>query len=119
MDLIKAGVDTKAPEYRALELKSDAFLEASANQFWSLLVVSFIQLLFPINVMLEKFFITVTKRKGSDISINFFNELILFVVVIWLIYDWNRYYGSYDPDIMFAYRQMNGYQLFSCNILWF
>jgi hypothetical protein len=69
--------------------------------------------------LLEKFFISQTKRKGSDISINFFNELILFIVVIWLIMDWNRYFGFYDPEIKFASKSMNGYQLFSCNILWF
>ena len=72
-------------------------------------MVSFIQLLFPLNILLEKFFITQTKRKGSGISINFFNELVLFAVVIWLILDWDRYYGAYDPDILFASRAMNGY----------
>ena len=106
-------------DYKELVEQSDALLEEAARQFWALLVVSFIQLLFPLNLLLDKFFIMQTKRKGSNISINFFNELILFIVVIWLIVDWDRYYGFYDSKIKFAKKDMNEYQLFSCNILWF
>ena len=43
----------------------------------------------------------------------------MFIVVIWLVFDWDRYYGLYDPEIMFIHKKMNGYQLFSTNILWF
>jgi len=82
------------------------------------MVVSFIQLLFPVNIIMEWYFTAQTKRKSSEIGINFFNELCLFLIVIWILKDWYEMNGLFNDEIPFARTEMTGNQLFTCNILW-
>jgi hypothetical protein len=66
-----------------MRTQSNLYLDNAAGALNELLVVSYIQLLFPLNQLLEWFFIHKTKRKANDLlTIEFFNELILFVVII-------------------------------------
>lgn len=50
--------------------------------------ISFIHLLFPINQFGEWFLISKTQRKASELGVNFFNELGLFLAVVYWIIDW-------------------------------
>lgn len=92
-------------------------LELAGHYFIAFLYVSFIQLLFPLNLLMDRFFIHQTKRKAPELGINFFNEATLFFIIIWLIKDSSRFYGVYDENIVFARPDMTENQLFACNIL--
>lgn len=80
---------------------------------------SLINLLFPINTLMEWFFLRQTKRKPSDLDINFFNEMILCFAsfVLYLIYF--QMHGNRDnPDNLFLEPDMTDDQVFIANILW-
>jgi len=106
LDLQKLGTTLDTEAYAALVEESDVFLAQSAEFLWNTLLVSFIHLLFPINIIMEKFFIIQTKRKATDWGINFFNQLALFIIIVWLLNDWIKYNGFIDPEIEFMHKDM-------------
>jgi hypothetical protein len=79
--------------------------------------VCFIHLLFPVNIIMEWFFLAKTNRKPSDIDVTFFNELCLFAVVINWIRDWRRFRGQFDADISYMSPDMSANQLYICNLI--
>ena len=53
-----------------------------------MLVVSLIQLLFPVNLIMEWYFTLKTNRKSPEIGVNFWNEGCLFFIVLYWIFDY-------------------------------
>ena len=51
------------------------------------LAISYLNLLFPINLFMEHILTSKTKRLAPEVSIDFYNECILFIITIWLQYD--------------------------------
>lgn len=82
-----------------------------------LLLVSLIQLLFPLNVLTEWFFLFKTKRKASGIDINFVNELTLFIAIIWILKD-RESFKAYEEEVTYSYPEMTENQQFISNIMW-
>lgn len=65
---------------------------------------------------MEWYFAFKTKRKSSEIGINFYNELILFInVVVWA--NFSQVYKVYDPEISFADEDMTPDQWLMCAII--
>lgn len=82
------------------------------------MIVSFIQLLFPISVFMERLLLFKTKRKSDLLTVNFFNELCLFLVVVWIIFDTKRF-GTFRRNNRLSYPEMDRSILFESNIIWF
>ena len=82
--------------YKTLSDQSDVQLEKAAGYLWGTIVVSWIQLLFPINVLMDTYFTIMTNRKSGGYGVNFWNELSLFVITLWLLNDWTTM-NIYDP----------------------
>ena len=61
-------------------------LDNLATNLGSVIIVSYLNLLFPLNLLMEFMFTSNTNRKKSDLSADFFNELILFIMTIWVQY---------------------------------
>lgn len=55
---------------------------------------SLVNLLFPINTLMEWFFLRQTKRKPSDLDINFFNEMTLFIASLVLYIEYFNKFGN-------------------------
>jgi hypothetical protein len=54
---------------------------------FTVLAISYLNLLFPLNLFMEHILTSKTKRLAPEVSIDFYNECILFFVTIWLQYD--------------------------------
>ena len=54
---------------------------------FTFLAISYLNLLFPINLFMEHILTSKTKRLAPEVSIDFYNECILFFVTILLQYD--------------------------------
>jgi len=72
-------------------------LAICANFLQLTMYVSFIHLLFPLNQIFEWYFTKQTNRKPTEIGVNFFNELCLFVIMIIWIRDYYGFEGE-DPE---------------------
>lgn len=81
--------------------------------------VCVIHLLFPLNYIMELFFLSKTNRKQQDVGLNFYNELCLFIIVINWFNDWTKYTGMYNPELWYAYPTMNPGQLYITNLIGF
>ena len=69
--------------YSAAELlEFQGLLDNCANYLNIVMKLSYIQLLFPLIVTSNYYFTYKTKRKTSEIGVDFLNELILFTVVV-------------------------------------
>ena len=80
---------------------------------------SLINLLFPINTLMEWFFLRQTKRKPSDLDINFLNEMTLFIASFVLYLEYFKYHGNREnPDNKFIRDDMSSDQIYIVNILW-
>ena len=80
---------------------------------------SLINLLFPINTLMEWFFLKQTKRKPADLDINFFNEMILFIASLVLYIEYFNYYGNRtNQNNLYLVDDMTSDQVFIANILW-
>jgi hypothetical protein len=84
-------------EFQASKVIFYELLDTAASKLNLCMYVCFIHLLFPVNIIMEWFFLAKTNRKPSDIDVTFFNELCLFAVVINWIRDYGRFRGFYDP----------------------
>ena len=76
-------------------------LSNSANYLLFVMYASLINLLFPVNVLMEWFFLKQTKRKPSDLDINFFNEMTLFIASLVLYMEYFKLYGLKDPENLY------------------
>ena len=74
-------------------LVSSKFLEVA-------MYVSFIQFLFPVDMLLRVYFYRLTYRKGSIFDGLTILELALFICVFIWVYEYYTY-GSYDPSNLF------------------
>lgn len=54
---------------------------------FTVLAISYLNLLFPINLFTEHILTSKTGRLAAETSIDFYNEVVLFLVTIWLQYD--------------------------------
>lgn len=54
---------------------------------FTVLAISYLNLLFPINLFMEHILTSKTGRLAVETSIDFYNEVVLFLVTIWLQYD--------------------------------
>lgn len=79
---------------------------------------SVIHMLFPINYIMEWFFLRKTKRKASSIDINLINECILFVASVMLYDNYLQFYGVYDPNNKLARNDMSADELYIINLVW-
>ena len=75
-----------------------------------------IHLLFPLNVLLEWFFLSKTNRKPSDIDVNFVNELCLFCVTLYWLTSYSGY-TIYNPDLDYADKEMTVTQIHITNLI--
>jgi hypothetical protein len=57
------------------------------HDLFNVLAISYLNLLFPINQISEYILTSRTNRSTQESSVDFYNELILFFVTIWLQYD--------------------------------
>lgn len=96
----------------------EARMDISASYLKLVMIVSLCNLLFPVNIIMEWNFARLTNRSSSEIDMNFFNELILFLASLLLIYKYYTYHGFFDPENIFARREMSPDQLFISNIIW-
>jgi hypothetical protein len=117
MQDMKANSLENTEEYATIKNIFFTNLDISANKLNLCMYVCFIHLLFPVNILMEWFFLAKTNRKPSDISVTFVNELCLFTVVINWINDWQRFKGLYDPEIEFADPKMSPNQMYICNLI--
>lgn len=62
----------------------------------AVMYASTINLLFPVNVIMDWTFTRQTKRGSPQVDINFFNELILFIASLMLCLEYNKFYGYHD-----------------------
>lgn len=67
---------------------------------------------------MESFFLSKTRRKSPGVTFNFFNEFVLFVIVILLINDWSYFSTTYISSNLVSYKEMTTGQLFVSNVLW-
>ena len=51
------------------------------------LLISYLNFLFPFNLFTEHILTSKTKRLAPEVSVDFYNECALFFVTIWLYYD--------------------------------
>jgi hypothetical protein len=65
------------------------------------LYASIINMFFPLNSFMDWFFLRQTKRKPSDLDINFFNEMILFIASIVLYAEYYKLFGWRKEDNLF------------------
>lgn len=77
-----------------------------------------IHLLFPLNIVLEWFFLKKTNRKPKDIDANFLNELCLFVVTLFWMSQYNKWL-VYNPDLDYADEDMTPNQILVTNLISF
>lgn len=82
------------------------------------MVASMINLLFPVNILMEWTFARQTKRGSPELDINFLNELILFLASLMLCLEYKKFSGHYNPENLFSRTDMTDNQLYISNILW-
>lgn len=112
------GTAIEMPDvYEEIYQQALAPMDNAAQYLFDVIFVSYIQLFFPLNMIMDRFFTYATKRKPAEIGINFLNEACLFIVIILLLIDEDRFIGHYDPMILFAREDMTDNQLFTCNVL--
>ena len=112
MNMQKDGSEISNPEEWANTLKEFyPLLEKTAYNINNVMYISFIQLLFPLNYFMDFIFTWKTKRKSSDLGVDFTNELILFINVIYWIYIWG-FETQRDNDIPFQFDDMNFDQIY-------
>lgn len=73
--------------------KNESLYNSSQNLRW-VMYASLVNLLFPINTLMEWFFLRQTKRKPSDLDINFFNEMTLFIASLVLYIEYFNKFGN-------------------------
>lgn len=117
MEIDLATFGSESPEYLATNKLFLKYLDTAANKLNLCMYVCFIHLLFPVNILMETFFLAKTNRKPSDINVTFFNELALFSVVINWIRDYSRFKGFYNEQIDYADASMSSNQLYICNLI--
>lgn len=93
-------------------------MSMSADSLKNVMTACIIHLLFPVNILMEWFFIRQTKRKPSNLDINFLNELTLFIASLLLYTEYYSLKGVYEKDNKFSRENMSDDQLFVSNILW-
>jgi hypothetical protein len=72
-------------ESEKAHLKKD-IIGVEENLF-NVLLISYLNFLFPINLFTEHILTSKTKRLAAEVSVDFYNELVLFIVTLWLQYD--------------------------------
>ena len=101
METDGTAVSDPAAYSEAYNLYLDQLSSAALN-LNQCMISCVIHLLFPINTILEKFFLAKTNRKPSEIDVNFLNEVLLFVVTIVWFNDYTRFTGLYNPELEYA-----------------
>lgn len=94
-------------------------LNASATYLNFVMYASVINLLFPVNVLMDWFFLKQTKRKPSDLDINFFNELTLFIASLVLCMEYFKLNGFRDKSNEYLDPVMTDNQVYISNIIWY
>lgn len=115
--MVSAGGES-SEAFQALRSQSDLLLGNSSTDLNDLLLVSLIQLLLPLNLILEWFFVYKTKRKPNEIDITFINEAVLFVTIIWILLNRARN-EQYDPLVPYSYPEMTPGQIFISNTIYY
>lgn len=69
-------------------------MQNSATYLRWVMYASLINLLFPMNTIMERFFLRQTKRKPSDLDINFFNEMTLFFASLFLFIEYYKFHDN-------------------------
>ena len=72
-------------EYEMKILKKDIL--GVEHDLFRVLAISYLNLLFPINMFTEYILRSKTNRGMPELGIDFYNEFLLFVITIWLQYD--------------------------------
>lgn len=102
-------------------LKTNQYYQLSSSSAYLnyVMYASLINLLFPINALMEWFFLRQTKRKPSDLDINFFNELTLFAASLSLYIEFFTYHGNRtNQNNKIIQDDMTDDQIYMANILW-
>ena len=77
-----ASLTEEEIEYEMKVLKYDII--GVEHDLFRVLAISYLNLLFPLNLMSEYILTSRTKRLSQESSFDFYNELILFCVTLWL-----------------------------------
>lgn len=92
--------------------------------------LSYINFLFPLNVIMDRVMTSKTNRKRTEFGVDFFNELILFVFTAWGLYDlWYVFPITTDEYIarktilsqdnrLLMIANLNYYERMSSTIIW-
>ena len=78
-------LDADEIEYELKILKKD--IVGVEHDLFRVLAISYLNLLFPINQFTEYILRTKTNRGMQEFGIDFYNEILLFFVTLWLQYD--------------------------------
>lgn len=79
---------------------------------------SFINLLFPINFIMETVLVAKTKRKPGEVGIDFFNELVLFVMTLLIMLNLYKDFQMEDPNNKLMHAGMTADQRIGASIIW-
>lgn len=102
-----------------MKLEMLGLLDESDKNLNLCMTVCIIHFLFPLNYIMEWFFLSKTNRKQQELGLNFLNEACLFVIMcIWF----NLYFklhGKFNPEIRYQEESMTGGQLYITNLISF
>lgn len=79
---------------------------------------SYINLLFPLNILMEFVLTAKTNRKYGGIDFDFANEAILFTITIWAMYDMNGRFLVYNDQNRLHSKELDDNQLMAATIVW-
>jgi len=93
-------------------------LKHAAVDLWDALVISCIYLMFPLDIIIRKFYLKNTNRPAQSLSAMIVFDLALFIVVIILINDYYRF-QKYDTENRWQEEDYGHMENLMINIIWY
>ena len=93
-------------------------LKEASHELYEAMIISFINLMFPISIIIKKYFLNKTGRNASIFGVLTIIELALFILELMWISDYSRY-KAYDETNKWAEGDYGGEENFMLNIIWY